>query len=38
VPVRDVSGIAWIAALLAQAVLLAHALMLFRNYRMGSAT
>lgn len=38
VPVRDVSGIAWIAALLAQAVLLAHALMLFRSYKMGSAT
>ena len=37
VPVRNVSGVAWIAALLAQAVLLAHALMLFRRYRMGSA-
>jgi hypothetical protein len=38
VPVRNVSGIAWIAVLLAQAVLLAHSLLLFRRYRMGSGS
>ena len=37
VPVRSLSAIAWIAALLAQAVLLAHALLVVRRYRMGSA-
>ena len=37
VPVHNVSGLAWLAALLAQAVLLAHALLQFRRYRMGSA-
>jgi len=37
VPVHNVSGVAWLAALLVQAVLLAHALLLFRRYKMGSA-
>jgi hypothetical protein len=36
VPVRSLSAIAWIAALLAQAVLLAHAVTFVRRYRMGS--
>jgi len=36
VPVRSLSAIAWIAALLAQAVLLAHAVAFVRRYRMGS--